>query len=269
MQSQVQILSPRLSVKYCMKECEFCAKEHDGSYASGRFCSVSCSRRMAQSKVSKDGAVKRDEALRKASREGKANRKGTSGYRWSEEAKASHSIRMKAVMTAEDTRAKLRNHRLGRSMSEESRKKLSESARKATLRTIEEGRHVPWQSRPKGTASYPEKFWMKIFDTAGLEYKFNHAISKVNSKSCYFLDFAFVNKTGEILDFEVDGKQHKYPERVESDLSRDSYLKSLGIKVHRKDWTINKAELHSQVIEVQNLLNNFLDINIQLTKIVV
>ena len=208
----------------------------------------------------RNGALK-EQALLQAEK-----RRGQIGRKWSPSEKAAHSITMKRVMSNPEARANISRRMTGRSMSEESRKKLSESARKATLRTIAEGRHVPWQSRPKGTASYPEVFWMKVFDTAELDYEFNYPISKPNSKSRYFLDFAFVNKDGQILDFEVDGKQHKYPERAESDLARDAYLQTLGIKIHRKDWTTDRDELHSQVLELQTILSSFLGTNIQLTQ---
>lgn len=45
------------------KICEFCGKEHDGSYGSGRFCSPTCSRKYSYTYVSDEGRQNQIKAL--------------------------------------------------------------------------------------------------------------------------------------------------------------------------------------------------------------
>lgn len=46
--------------------CEFCGKEHDGSYGSGRFCCAKCARSYSNTFVTEEGIKKRLEALEKS-----------------------------------------------------------------------------------------------------------------------------------------------------------------------------------------------------------
>ena len=48
-----------------MKKCEYCGKEHDGSYGSGRFCSSKCARRYSNSKMTDESRKRRNDGLRK------------------------------------------------------------------------------------------------------------------------------------------------------------------------------------------------------------
>lgn len=109
-----------------------------------------------------------------------------------------------------------------------------ESSRKVQERLIKEGRHVGWKSR--NIISFPEKFWKNVLDENGIKYHFNAPISKVSlgkeEKSFYFLDFLI----GGNIDLEIDGKQHKIGERVESDRERDELLIKNGFYVYRVAW---------------------------------
>lgn len=49
----------------------------------------------------------------------------------------------------------------------------------------------------------------------------------------YFLDFFFEDK---MFDLEIDGKQHLYKERAESDKKRDEFLKENNVIVYRISW---------------------------------
>lgn len=101
-------------------------------------------------------------------------------------------------------------------------KKRIESARAVQQRLIAEGKHKGWQSR--NLVSYPEQFWKRVLENNNIEYSFNHVVKKkelgLNDMSNYFLDFLIDNR----IDLEIDGKQHKYPDRIESDKLRDSLL---------------------------------------------
>lgn len=90
-----------------------------------------------------------------------------------------------------------------------------------------EGRFKGWQSR--NITSYPERFWKQVLDNNNIPYKFNYHFDK------YFLDF-YIEIDNRKIDLEIDGKQHKYEERLESDKVRDEFVKSQNIEVYRIDW---------------------------------
>ena len=46
-----------------MKICEYCGKEHDGSYGSGRFCCAKCARKFSNRFVDEDGRKRQIQAL--------------------------------------------------------------------------------------------------------------------------------------------------------------------------------------------------------------
>ena len=137
------------------------------------------------------------------------------------------------------------------------RRRLSESAK----RLVKNGTHVGWKTRP--IASYPEKFWMKVLKNNNIDYEFNKPISKMslglkNTSACYFLDFCIFNN----IDLEIDGKQHKYNDRKESDKIRDKLLKKNGFTIYRIEWNeINTVEgkkiMENKINDFISWLNNF------------
>jgi len=121
--------------------------------------------------------------------------------------------------------------------------------------------HKGWKSR--NIISYPEQFFIKVLNKNGFEgkYKINYPITKkslgINCSSCYFLDFYFPDLN---LDLEIDGKQHNYQERLESDNKRDLTLKENGYKIYRIKWkNINREEgkkyISEEIIKLLDLLN--------------
>jgi very-short-patch-repair endonuclease len=135
----------------------------------------------------------------------------------------------------------------------EYRKKLSDLQKKR----VKEGRHNGWSTR--NVASYPEKYFQKKLSALGFNYKFNYPIKKkdlgVNESCNYFLDFYFEDKK---LDLEIDGKQHFYPDRVESDKVRDDLLNKYGIKVFRIKWVNPISEGNTELLNKQ--IDNFLNV---------
>lgn len=108
--------------------------------------------------------------------------------------------------------------------------KSKESSKKLIL----EGRHVGWKNR--NIVSYPEKFWMNVLKNNNIEFKHNFPFGK------YFLDF-YIEISNRKIDLEIDGKQHKYPDRQESDIIRDKFVKSKDVEVYRIEWnSINTEE---------------------------
>lgn len=56
---------------------------------------------------------------------------------------------------------------------------------------------------------------------------------------------------------EIDGKQHNYPDRYESDRKRDEVLTGLGYKVYRIPWNnINKED---GKLEMKSKIDKFIE----------
>lgn len=92
-------------------------------------------------------------------------------------------------------------------------------------KAVKEGRHKGWKTR--NILSYPEKFFIKVLNNNGIKFEPNKPFMT------YFLDFGIGDK---MIDLEIDGKQHKYPDRKESDAARDKTLVDNGWKVYRIEW---------------------------------
>jgi len=110
----------------------------------------------------------------------------------------------------------------------------------------------PWKIRYAHSISFPEQFFMKKLANNNIFY-YREFIVKTNNKSkFYYIDFALV-KNGKKIDLEIDGRQHKYKERKESDKKRDIFLTSKNWIVYRVEWNeinTNKGkELMKQKID--------------------
>lgn len=114
------------------------------------------------------------------------------------------------------------------------------------------GTHKPWQSR--GITSYAEKFWKKVLDNNKIIYQRELPVKHENSN--YFLDF-YIEVNGNKIDLEIDGKQHQYKERIESDAIRDAYLSSIGYLIYRISW--NEIQSEAGKLKMQNKINKFLE----------
>ena len=130
----------------------------------------------------------------------------------------------------------------GKQISSDNRR---EASRKVQQKLLKEGRHKGWQSR--NIISYPEKFWMEVLKNNNIDYSFNHVIKKSelgveNDNSNYFLDFLIDGN----IDLEIDGKQHKYADRAESDKVRDELLSKNGYTVYRVEWNEINTEVGKQ-----------------------
>ena len=119
-----------------------------------------------------------------------------------------------------------------------------ESDRKQSIelrqKEIEAGTFQGWKSR--NIISYPEKFWMNVLENNNINYIHNYPIKKSDNMSNYFLDF-YIEIDDRKIDLEIDGKQHKYKDRQESDKIRDEYLKSLNFEIYRIDWNQINSEI--------------------------
>ena len=110
-----------------------------------------------------------------------------------------------------------------------------------------------WQSRD--TISYPEQFWIKVLDNNSIKYEHNKPV-KNNHSSNYYLDF-YIKVNDTEIDLEIDGKQHKYEDRIKSDIERNNYLESKGYIVYRIDW--NEINSDQGKLLMKDKIDKFLE----------
>lgn len=122
---------------------------------------------------------------------------------------------------------KMRICGLGRAPSDKTKKKLSESMKKAH----KEGR--AWnigKSRWNNKQSYPEIFFEKVINNEFVNKNFKSEYPV----SIYSLDFAWIDLKKAI---EIDGAQHqRFKEYIERDIRKDEYLKNNGWEILRVKW---------------------------------
>ena len=100
-------------------------------------------------------------------------------------------------------------------------KKLSDAQKER----VKLGLHDGW--KPRSNPSYAELFFMKVLKNNNIEYKHDERVGK------YYIDFAICDKK---IALEIDGKQHKLPDRILSDIKKDGVLKENGWKIYRIEW---------------------------------
>ena len=154
----------------------------------------------------------------------------------------------------------LKSSHLGKSVSEETKKKISESMKKAQ----KEGRaYNIGQSRWNNEHSIPEKWLIKV-----LKNDFNQ-IENIDYKTemsfyRYALDFAWPEKK---LCIEIDGKQHLYDEKqIARDKEKDRLLKEDGWKELRLKWSYIFKNTQEALKIITNFLNECGDITIPVYK---
>lgn len=126
------------------------------------------------------------------------------------------------------------------------------------------GEHKGWATR--NISSYPEEFFKGVLISLNLPYEFNFPVSKsslgIKSASSYFLDF-YIQIGQRKIDLEIDGKQHEYPDRKESDQERDSLLIQNGYEVYRIKWKNPVTEENKKYIESEiEKMKTFLDLKV-------
>ena len=67
---------------------------------------------------------------------------------------------------------------------------------------------------------------MDVLKNNNINYKHNYPFGK------YFLDF-YIEIGNRKIDLEIDGKQHLYEDRKQSDIIRNKYVISQGLEVYR------------------------------------
>lgn len=154
----------------------------------------------------------------------------------------------------------LKASQTGKSVSKETKKKISESMKKAQ----KEGRaYNIGQSRWNNEHSIPEKWLITV-----LKNNFNQ-IENIDYKTemsfyRYALDFAWPEKR---LCIEIDGKQHLYDEKqIARDKEKDRLLKEDGWKELRLKWGYVVAKKEEAIKVITDFLNETGDITIPVYK---
>lgn len=140
-------------------------------------------------------------------------------------------------------------------VSEETRKKISESLKRA----FSENRAHGWANtkQNKNGMSYPELWFEKFLKNENLDqnYVYNMQFWK------YKLDFAWPDKR---LCIEIDGNQHLYEDRAKSDREKDELLKEHGWKVLRLTWSFICANTQAAIQIIKEFLTKCGDVSIPL-----
>ena len=247
--------------------CESCGKEINGNYGTGRFCNHTCQAKYAwklagkkacENKIKKAKEKKETKlntecicekcnkpyllkdgiSIRFCSRSCANTRKHT------EEQKQKISRKLKRLQDkfCLDCHTKLeRRNSTGycqicckkhRTITDVQKEKL----RKIQLEKVQNGTHKGWTTR--NIKSYAERFFETVLNNNKIKYNREKKVGK------YFLDFVIGN-----IDLEIDGKQHKYKDRKESDTIRDEFLRKQGYFVYRIAWNEIKTNDGKQMMK--------------------
>lgn len=136
----------------------------------------------------------------------------------------------------------------GHPQSEETKLKISK-ARKKYL--SEHPDKVPYIINHSSHISYPEQYFIDLFNAEGIDLKYHLQVSK------YELDFYNDSKK---IDVEIDGEQHYLDKRIyDSDRDRDKFLSSLGWNTFRIRWSEYKKLTLNEKIEIINQIKSLLE----------
>lgn len=207
-------------------KCERCGKIMVEKYGSGRFCSKQCAHSRIHTEESKQKT--RDSVLKNRIKNGYI----VPEIKYCKNCGSKLTSRNKTGYCIHCLRS-----------APEFKRTWAEAAKKGEETKRKNHTHVGWQTR--NIVSYPEEFWTKVLNNNQIPFEFNKPVRQANGKSNYFLDF-YIEKDGRKIDLEIDGKQHKYTERIISDTKRDKYLSSQGYEVYRVEWNEINSDIGSK-----------------------
>lgn len=129
---------------------------------------------------------------------------------------------------------------------------FSEKIRMLIRKRINDGNHKGWAHRNKFARSYAENYVEEILNEMNFfrskEFEIEH------KQHFWFIDFAFLEKK---IALEIDGRQHRLPERKASDERKDAWLTANGWTVCRIKWRKPNKEFRD---EIENTLKNLLSV---------
>jgi len=223
--------------------CENCEGLHDGTFGSGRFCSIACSRAFSTKNKRSDINVKVSSSLKGKNfmdfeKRSKIMNDRWKNYEFTEEILLKLSNVSKAMWNNSEYRENMKT------VYERNVQNRTNGIKLA----VREGRWHGWTISPSGN-SYAEKYFETLFDSLDIKYRREVKIGK------YFVDFLF----NDSLILEVDGKQHNTIDHIEKDKVRDEFLISQGYSVFRISWkNVNHIEGRTLVhTQINVFLNKF------------
>lgn len=207
--------------------CEKCFSTHDGKYASGRFCSQKCSRSFSTSRNRKDISEKTKKTWGEKPLEEKLK-----SSLWLEKGLTRECIFCNETFQAKRPAQKSCSTSCARRNKESSLTEEQKTIKSKKLSQLAIERHqvnskFGWQTRKQIEPSYPESIAIKFFETNNIKFEREFKIGK------YFADFMLHER---LMIIEIDGQQHKKPERKKSDTLKDEVIKSNGLKILRIKW---------------------------------
>lgn len=226
--------------------CEKCGKIMTKKFGSGRFCSQTCAniREFSEETKQKIGnSVKTSELFQNSVKQ--KHVQGTF-----KKFLASCKCKACGKQLASSNKSGYCSYCLYNT--EDGKATMSARVKAGQERAVAEGKHVGWQSRD--LISYPEQFWMQVLTNNNIDFQHEYKIQRPDG-FCYFLDFV-IDINGIKIDLEIDGAQHKKPERKKSDEIRDAYL-SRDYLIYRIEW--NEINTISGSNLMKEKINQFLD----------
>lgn len=210
-----------------MKTCENCGEKHDDEYGSGRFCSSKCSRGFSTKSKRKEINAKVSKTLTKPLISKLCDFCG--------KCFEVHSRKKNQKTCSISCAAKLKWK------DETYRSFMSDISSKTALKSHENPEiKFGWSKRTKFEMSYPEKIANATLKEGEINFEYEYPFHP------YFIDFALVEHK---IAIEIDGQQHKLPERIICDNKKDAKLLKNGWKVYRIKWPEENI-----VDEVQKIL---------------
>lgn len=237
--------------------CESCGKETNGKYGIGRFCNHACQAKYAwklAGKKANENKIKKAKEKKEAQlntecicercnkhyllKDGVSirfcSRSCANTRQHSSNTKAKISKSLKRLPPLPDKFCKdchcllCRTNKSGYcnkciNKYKNNNVELREKQRKIQLEKVKNGTHKGWITR--NITSFAERFFETVLNNNKIKFIREKKVGK------YFLDFVI----GDI-DLEIDGKQHKYKDRKESDIIRDDFLRKQGYFVYRIAW---------------------------------
>lgn len=204
--------------------CEHCGKTHEGTYGSGRFCSMLCARSFSTKQKRNDINARVSDKLTK---------------------KRLYSC----VICSSIFEPSSKGNRVCSTECKSLSKQIA--GKKAYNTMMLNGNHNGWKSRLGKQPSYPEQYFIDLFTIENInDYVREFQVDK------WFIDFAFVDAK---IAIEIDGKQHEYAERKIKDEEKDFHLINNGWTVLRIKWhnpRTNKGKelLYPQIENMKNIL---------------
>ena len=184
--------------------CENCNLPHDGTYGSGRFCCVKCSRGFAT----------------------KANRSTINKLKSERMTQPPHVFLLTCKQCNSNFTIVTKRTRKPVYCSKECATIGSKPIIKASIaKLVESGQWSGWAKRKSDDPSYAEKYFIGLFNNEQIQFQREVKAGK------WFIDFVVKN-----FAIEIDGKQHERPERAASDKIKDAYLSNNGFTVIRIKW---------------------------------